>query len=120
MIKLIGHVLINLYLIIAAYIDHKTKNVYRIGSYLLIVLSTMMFLGSGGSLLSPLFLERLVSILLMTAVVVLQGILKMMGWGDVFTYIGVFIYIASWNYEGLALELMAIYMLIANILFLIW
>jgi len=119
MLENICHVLIISYLLIAAYIDHKTKFVYRIGSIFFICIAIILF-GGSVDFTSPITFERIFSILLASSAVIMQGKAKLMGWGDVLTYIGVFIYLASWEYDHLSLELMAIYMLLANLLFLLF
>jgi len=119
MLENICHVLIISYLLIAAYIDQKTKFVYRIGSIFFIGISMILF-GVSVDFTSPITFERIFSILLASIAVILQGKANLMGWGDVLTYIGVFIYLASWEYAHFSLELMAIYMLLANLLFLLF
>ena len=119
MIVNICQVLIISYLLIAAYIDHKTQYVYRLGSIFFICVSSILFLVSAGS--DPSVIGgKIVSIVIASILVILQGKANMMGWGDVLTYIGTFIYLASWKYEHLSLELMAIYMMLANLLFLLF
>lgn len=65
-------------------------------------------------------IERLISIFVFAIIVIFQGVANMMGWGDVLTYIGVFFWLASWKYDVLTIELFVVYMLFANILFLIF
>lgn len=113
------HSLILFYLIVAAYIDHKTKKVYRIGSIAFIAVSITLFVLSMGPTMFT-RVEKSICIFVFTVIVILQGIAKMMGWGDVLTYIGVFFWIASWKYEYMTVELLAVYMLLANVLFLIF
>ena len=92
------HSLILFYLIVAAYIDHKTKKVYRIGSIAFIAVSITLFVLSLGPTMFT-RVEKSICIVVFTVIVILQGIAKMMGWGDVLTYIGVFFWIGSWKYE---------------------
>lgn len=113
------HSLILFYLIAASYIDHKTKKVYRIGSIAFITVSVVLFILSPSPLMFT-RVERSICILVFTVVVILQGAAKMMGWGDVFTYIGVFFWMGSWKYECMTVELLAVYMLLANLLFLVF
>ena len=113
------HSLILFYLIVASYIDYRTKRVYRIGSLFFILLSMMMF-ASSGNFSTAAGAERIFSILIFSLIVIIQGSKKMMGWGDVLTYIGVFFWLASWEKEYLVIELFAVYMMVANILFLIF
>lgn len=63
--------------------------------------------------------ERTVCILIFSVPAIMQGTLGRMGWGDVLTYIGVFFWLGTWKYECMTLEVMAVYMLLANVLFLI-
>ena len=112
------HSLVLFYLIIAAYIDHKTRTVYRIGSVSFILASAVIFFWNAGINIEVFFTGAF-SILIASLIVFLQGRTSMMGWGDVLTYIGTFFYLASWEYTGLQLERMAIYMLLSNIVFLI-
>ena len=113
------HSLILFYLIVAAYIDYKTKKVYRIGSIAFIAVSITLFVLSLGPIMFT-RVEKSICIFVFTVIVILKGIAKMMGWGDVLTYIGVFFWIGSWKYEYLTVELLAVYMLLANVLFLIF
>lgn len=107
------------YLIFAAFIDHKTKRVYRIGSLSFIVL-TIIMLFTVKDMDVYVRLERFVSILIFSMVVIIQGTLGWMGWGDVLTYIGTFFYLGLWKYECITVELLAVYMLFANVLFLVF
>ena len=63
--------------------------------------------------------ERTICILIFSMIVIMQGTLGWMGWGDVLTYIGAFFWLGSWKYERMTLELLAVYMLLANVFFLI-
>lgn len=113
------NLLMMLYLAAAAYIDHKTKSVYRIGSILFILLAILNFSFTGG-IENYERMERLLCIVLFALIVFVQGKWQLMGWGDVFTYIGVFFWIGSWEYECMTMELLAVYMLLANILFVVF
>ena len=86
------------YLMVAAFIDYKTKRVYRFGSIIFIILSMMVFFCTKEM---NLFVktERLVSILIFSMIVIIQGTLGWMGWGDVLTYVGTFFFVGSWNYK---------------------
>ncbi len=112
------HSLIMFYLIFAAYIDHKTKRVYRIGSIAFILLSVGFFIAVKDMSLYE-RVERTVCILIFSMIAIMQGTLGWMGWGDVLTYIGAFFWLGSWKYECMTLELLAVYMLLANVFFLI-
>ncbi len=112
------HSLIMFYLIFAAYIDHKTKRVYRIGSIAFILLSVGLFIAVKDMSVYE-RVERTVFILIFSMIAIMQGTLGWMGWGDVLTYIGAFFWFGSWKYECMTLELLAVYMLLANMLFLI-
>ena len=116
--ELICHSLSLYYMMFAAFIDHKIKRVYRIGSIFFIVLSILLFFFAKDI---DLFAktERFISILIFSILVIIQGTLGWMGWGDVLTYVGAFFYLGSWKYECMTLELFAMYMLLANTLFLI-
>ena len=107
------------YLIFAAFIDHKTQRVYRIGSLSFIAL-TIIMLCTVKDMDVYVRLERSVSILIFSMVVLIQGTLGWMGWGDVLTYIGTFFYLGLWKYECITVELLAVYMLFANVLFLMF
>ena len=112
------HSLILFYLIFAAYIDQKTKLVYRIGSIAFILLSVGFFIAVKDMSVYE-RVERTVCILIFSMVAIMQGTLGWMGWGDVLTYIGAFFWLGSWKYECMTLELLAVYMLLANVFFLI-
>lgn len=112
------HSLILFYMIFAAYIDHKTKRVYRIGSITFILLSVGIFLAVKDMSMYE-RVERTICILIFCVLSIMQGTLGWMGWGDVFTYIGAFFWLGTWKYEHITLELLAIYMLLANAFFLI-
>ena len=106
------------YLIFAAYIDQKTKRVYRIGSIAFILLSVGFFIAVKDMSVYE-RVERTICILIFSMIVIMQGTLGWMGWGDVLTYIGAFFWLGSWKYECMTLELLAVYMLLANVFFLI-
>ena len=112
------HSFLIFYLIIAAFIDYKIQKVYRIGSFLFIVTTVLVFF-----LLQKqemfLLLEKLTVILVFSMIIIFQGLHSMMGWGDVLTYIGIFFWIASLSYTCMTVEILAVYMLIANLLFFI-
>ncbi len=112
------HSLVLFYLIFAAFIDHKTKRVYRIGSIAVILLSVGFFIAVKDMSLYE-RVERTVCILIFSMIAIMQGTLGWMGWGDVLTYIGAFFWLGSWKYESMTLELLAVYMLLANVFFLI-
>lgn len=112
------HSLILFYLIFAAFIDHKTKRVYRIGSIVFILLSVGLFIAVKDMSVYE-RVERTICILIFSMIVIMQGTLGWMGWGDVLTYIGAFFWLGSWKYERMTLELLAVYMLLANVFFLI-
>ena len=112
------HSLVLFYLIFAAYIDHKTKQVYRIGSIAFILLSVTLFISVVDMSVYE-RVERTVCILIFSMIAIMQGTLGWMGWGDVLTYIGAFFWLGSWKYECMTLELLAVYMLLANVFFLI-
>jgi len=113
------HSLILFYLIFAAYIDYKTKQVYRIGSIAFILFSMALFISVKDMSLYE-RVERTVCILIFSMIAIMQGTLGWMGWGDVLTYIGAFFWLGSCKYEYMTLELLAVYMLLANALFLIF
>lgn len=113
------HSLILFYLIFVAYIDHKTKRVYRIGSIAFILLSVGFFIAVKDMSLYG-RVERTICILIFSMIAIMQGTLGWMGWGDVLTYIGAFFWLGSWKYECMTLELLAVYMLFANVLFMIF
>ena len=112
------HSFLIFYLIIAAFIDYKIQRVYRIGSLLFIVTTVLVFF-----LLQKqemfFLLEKLTVILVFSMIIIFQGLHSMMGWGDVLTYIGIFFWIASLPYTCMTVEILAVYMLIANLLFFI-
>ena len=113
------HSLVMFYLIFAAYVDQKTKQVYRIGSIAFILLSVGIFV-SVKDMSGYERVERTLCILIFCVLSIMQGTLGWMGWGDVFTYIGAFFWLGSWDCECMILELLAVYMLLANVLFLIF
>ena len=113
------HSLILFYLIFAAYIDQKTKRVYRIGSIVFILLTVGLFIAAKDMSVYE-RVERTVCILIFSMIAIMQGTLGWMGWGDVLTYIGAFFWLGSWKYKCMTLELLAVYMLLANVLFLIF
>lgn len=112
------HSLILYYLIFAAFIDQKTKCVYRIGSIVFISISLLIFLSVKDMSIYE-RVERTLSILIFSVIAIMQGTLGWMGWGDVLTYLGVFFSLGTWRYECMTLEIMAVYMLFANVFFLI-
>ena len=112
------HSLILFYLIFAAFIDHKTKRVYRIGSIVFILLSVGLFIAVKDMSVYE-RVERTICILIFSMIVIMQGTLGWMGWGDVLTYIGAFFWLGTWKYDHITLELLATYMLLANVFFLI-
>lgn len=106
------------YLTAAALIDYKTRRVYRIGSMAFIAVSAfMLFLNWNGN--SYLMIEKLSSIVVFSMIVIFQGMHSMMGWGDVLTYIGVFLWLGSLSYGCMTIEILSVYMLFANLLFFI-
>ena len=106
------------YLTAAALIDYKTRRVYRIGSMAFIAVSAfMLFLNWNGN--SYFMIEKLSSILVFSLIVIFQGMHSMMGWGDVLTYIGVFLWLGSLSYGCMTIEILSVYMLLANLLFFI-
>ncbi len=112
------HSLILYYLMSAAWIDWKTKRVYRAGSSCFIAAAVLFFI-LNRSTDSFFVLERLSCILIFCLIVVIEGVFCTMGWGDVLTFIGVFFWLGSFDYECMTLEVLAVYMLLANLLFLI-
>ena len=112
------HSLILFYLIFAAYIDQKTKQVYRIGSIAFILISVLRFFSVKDMGLYE-RVERTICILIFSMIAIMQGTLGWMGWGDVLTYIGAFFWLGTWKYDHITLELLATYMLLANVFFLI-
>ena len=112
------HSLVLYYLIFAAYIDHKTKRVYRIGSIVFILLSVGLFIAAKDMSVYE-RVERTICILIFSMIAIIQGTLGWMGWGDVLTYVGVFFSLGTWRYECMTLEILAVYMLLANVFFLI-
>lgn len=116
--EFVCHSLMLCYLIFAAFIDYKTKTVYRIGSILFIFSSIIIFFFFKDMTIYA-RVERTLCILIFSMIAIIQGTLGWMGWGDVLTYVGAFFYLGSWKYECMTLELLAVYMLLANILFLV-
>ena len=112
------HSLVLYYLIFAAFIDQKTKCVYRIGSIAFISISLLIFLSVKDMSIYE-RVERTLSILIFSVIAIMQGTLGWMGWGDVLTYVGVFFSLGTWRYECMTLEILAVYMLLANVFFLI-
>ena len=116
--EFVYHCLMLYYLIFAAFIDYKTKRVYRIGSigFILVAMLVFTFVKDMSSYDR---LEKLLCVLIFSMFSVMQGTLGWMGWGDVLTYVGMFFYLSTWKYECMSLELFAVYMLLANCIFLI-
>ena len=112
------HSLMQYYLIFAAFIDYKTKTVYRIGSISFVLFSILVFVMVKDMSIYD-RVERIICILIFSMIAIIQGTLGWMGWGDVLTYVGAFFYLGSWTYECMTLELFAVYMLLANTLFLL-
>ena len=112
------HSLVLYYLIFTAFIDQKTKCVYRIGSIAFILISLLIFLSVKDMSIYE-RIERTLSILIFSVIAIMQGTLGWMGWGDVLTYVGVFFSLGTWKYECITLEILAVYMLLANVFFLI-
>ena len=112
------HSLVLYYLIFTAFIDQKTKCVYRIGSIAFILISLLIFLSVKDMSIYE-RVERTLSILIFSVIAIMQGTLGWMGWGDALTYVGVFFSLGTWRYECMTLEIMAVYMLLANVFFLI-
>ena len=116
--EFVCHSLMLYYLIFAAFIDYKTKTVYRIGSIGFIFVSMLLFTFFN-DISTYARVERTICILIVSMFSVMQGTLGWMGWGDVLTYLGVFFYLGTWEYECMSLELFAVYILLANMIFLI-
>ena len=64
-------------------------------------------------------MERTLFIMIFSMTAIMQGTLGWMGWGDVLTYIGCFFWLASVSYDCITVEVFLVYMLIANLFFLI-
>ena len=64
-------------------------------------------------------MERTLFIMIFSMTAIIQGTLGWMGWGDVLTYIGCFFWLASVSYDCITVEVFLVYMLIANLFFLI-
>jgi hypothetical protein len=112
------HSLLLYYLTFAAYIDYKTRKVYRIGSIGFIFISLLLFfVVKDMSLYEK--TERILWIMVFSIISIMQGTLGWTGWGDVFTYIGVFLSLGTWQYSCMTIEALAVYMLFANLIFLI-
>ena len=75
--------------------------------------------GYGRELIYHSLILYYLSVLIFSMFSVMQGTLGWMGWGDVLTYVGMFFYLSTWKYEGVSLEFFAVYMLLANCIFLI-
>ena len=75
--------------------------------------------GYGRELIYHSLILYYLSVLIFSMFSVMQGTLGWMGWGDVLTYVGMFFYLSTWKYECMSLELFAVYMLLANCIFLI-
>lgn len=112
------HSLLLYYLTFAAYIDYKTRKVYRIGSIGFILLSMLTFFVVRDISMYE-RVERTLFIMIFSMIVIIQGTLGWMGWGDVLTYIGCFFWLASFSYDCMTVEVFSVYMLIANLFFLI-
>lgn len=112
------HSLLLYYLIFAAYIDYKTQRVYRIGSIGFILLSMLIFFVVMDISMHE-KVERTLFIMIFSMLSIIQGIFGWMGWGDVFTYIGCFFWLASFSYSCMTIEFFCVYLLIANLFFLI-
>ena len=116
--EFIYHSLSLYYLIFAAFIDYKTQKVYRIGSIGFIFISLLLFfVVKDMSLYEK--TERILWIMVFSIISIMQGTLGWTGWGDVFTYIGVFLSLGTWQYSCMTIEALAVYMLFANLIFLI-
>lgn len=116
--EFVCHSLMLYYLIFAAFIDYKTKRVYRMGSIGFIFVSMLLFTFFNDISMYA-RVERTICILIVSMLSVMQGTLGWMGWGDVLTYLGVFFYLGTWEYECMSLELFAVYILLANVIFLL-
>ena len=112
------HSLLLYYLTFAAYIDYKTRKVYRIGSIGFILLSMLTFFAVGNFNMYE-RVERMLFIMIFSMTAIIQGTLGWMGWGDVLTYIGCFFWLASFSYDCMTVEVFSIYMLISNLIFFI-
>ena len=112
------HSLLLYYLTFAAYIDYKTRKVYRIGSIGFILLSMLTFFVVRDISMYE-RMERTLFIMIFSMTAIIQGTLGWMGWGDVLTYIGCFFWLASVSYDCITVEVFLVYMLIANLFFLI-
>ncbi len=110
------HSLIFCYLAGAAYIDHKQRCVFRIGSIGLIALAVWLFLSSQPADMAQI-MEDVIVILLFCSVAVVMGMFSLIGWGDTLTYVGIFFWLGSWDYDWMTLEVMAVYMLLSNLVF---
>ena len=115
--EFVCHSLMLYYLIFAAFIDYKTKTVYRIGSIGFILVAMLMFIFVKDMNAYD-RIERTICVLIFSMFSIMQGTLGWMGWGDVLTYVGVFFCLGTWKYECMTLELFSMYMLLANIFFL--
>ena len=112
------HSLLLYYLTFAAYIDYKTRKVYRIGSIGFILLSMLAFFVVRDISMYE-RVERTLFIMIFSMIAIIQGTLGWMGWGDVLTYIGCFFWLASFSYDCMTVEVFSIYMLISNLIFFI-
>jgi len=112
------HGMVIYYLLVAAYIDHKTGNVYRIGS-LFFILSNILVCVFLYRMNAYERLESAVYVGMFSIIVILLGVFKMMGWGDVFTYIGLFVWFGTWRASWMLLEIILVYILLANLVFLV-
>lgn len=112
------HSLLLYYLTFAAYIDYKTRKVYRIGSIGFILLSMLAFFVVRDISMYE-RVERTLFIMIFSMIAIIQGTLGWMGWGDVLTYIGCFFWLASFSYNCMTVEVFSVYMLISNLIFFI-
>ena len=117
------HGMVIFYMLTTGFIDHKTRNVYRIGSIFFILSNILVF----AFLYRMGIVERagvLILVLIFSIFSILQGVFKMAGWGDVLTYIGLFFWFGTWKSTQcgtfmMLAEIILVFILIANVLFLL-
>lgn len=107
------------WLLITAYIDQKTKNVYRIFCYLVSAAGILYLLVKIWDYAMEYKLLLLFNLLLYLIFIFLQSQLKMYGAGDGFVYISVCFYLAARNPISFLIETFMLHMILANLIFLI-
>ena len=115
--EFVCHSLVFFYLVTAAFIDCKTQQVYRMGSILFIFVCILIFFARKMSF--AMRLEKVVSLVMFHVALLCLGKMNFMGWGDVFTFMGVSYWLSAFTRRVLTLESCLYCLFISCLLFVI-